>query len=203
MRRLLVLLLLVATIACAHPIPPVVAPAPARPFDGIASIEGDGRVFCTAFAVAENTWATAAHCAIFALQLKGQGVFVTIDGTYAEVIAVDGIWDLATMHSKYSGPVLGLSDQAPVVGDVVVIKGFPYGMGPAATQGHVAALNVPIEGYHMSNILDITVAGGNSGSPVLLNGKVIGILWGGFNESPHSLAVPYEATVRFLRDFVL
>lgn len=196
MRRVLaVLLVLVLGIG-------LVPPVQARTFDGIAPFQANGRTFCTTFAIAKDTWATAAHCALYAMELRQQGAAISINGVYAEVISVDGIWDLAVVHSQYSGYTLPLGSTAPAVGDAIEVQGFPYGMGPAATYGHIAALNIPIEGYHMSNILDLTVAGGNSGSPVLMKGKVIGVLWGGFINSPHSLAVPFEATVRYLRDYL-
>ena len=199
MRRILALVLAVLLVVT---LPVRSVEGGSTSFAGIAPLQGNGRTFCTAFAIAKDMWASAAHCGDYALHLRSDGVQISIGGTYAELTGMDGIWDLAVFHSAYKGFTFQMSDTEPHVGDAVEVRGFPYGLGPAVTFGHIAALNVPIEGYHMSNILDLTVAGGNSGSPVLsAHGKVIGVLWGAFTDSPHSLAVPFEPTIRFLKPY--
>lgn len=165
-----------------------------------------GKTFCTAFSIDEKNgnWATAAHCA-----LHGIEKVVTILGQEAYVVFVgypEG--DVAIFHSKATAPALRLAEEEVAVGHQITIKGFPYGLpGLVTTVGTMAALDMtlihPDTGYFMrNNILDITIAGGNSGSPVLnVQGEVIGVLWGGFSDSPHGIGVPYEVVKRLLGSF--
>jgi S1-C subfamily serine protease len=128
---------------------------------------------------------------------------------------IDTKADLAVFHADTNVPALKLAKQSvepcnPVTVarkpcDVIFIQGFPYGLPKLVTViGYLAARDVPIlhptyEIVMPSDILDITTAGGNSGSPVMNSkGEVIGVLWGGFIESPHSLAIPLESVRRAL-----
>lgn len=180
--------------------------AASKSYTSIQPMQLSGQTFCTAFSINERDglWATAKHCAeavdMFAVTGRGRA---TLGGEYMEVVRVSEHWDIAVLYSHRRAKAFEISESALEVGDEVDVIGFPYGLsgsnGPSVTRGRVAAINVPIEEYHLSTILDVVVAGGNSGSPVLRAGKVVGILWGGFTESAHSLAVPGWAVADELR----
>jgi S1-C subfamily serine protease len=120
---------------------------------------------------------------------------------------MDAAWDVAVIVSKLHAPALPLAEKAPngpvfkngkldKPGDLITIIGYPYGLFERnVVIGRITSRMVPIDGYHPSDIYDATVAGGNSGSPVLKDGKIVGILWGSFIQSGHSLGVPWEAVV--------
>jgi S1-C subfamily serine protease len=140
------------------------------------------------------------------------GETVTIENLAAYVIYVDPWTDVAVFQSAAHEPALTLADAAPEAChpfvenhcETFTIIGYPYGITRTVTQGTLGARNVPIlhptyERYVTSDILDLAVAGGNSGSPVLnAKGEVVGVLWGGFVESPHSLSVPWDSVKRAL-----
>lgn len=160
-------------------------------------------VFCTAFSInaREGYYGTARHCAEGLMEIREDGLKVMLGGAPVVVISIDPNYDQAVLQSPKKSPALKLFDGELQVGMQLEVYGYPYGLGPALTIGTLAAKNIPIEGYHVSNILDLTVAGGNSGSPVIRSGKLAGVLWGKFTESNHSLAVPHEATYWFFLPF--
>lgn len=201
MFKTIVALLLTAIIACS-PVPTLSA----KPLPSVQPIQYQGRTFCTVFSINESKglFASAGHCAIAVLQAELDGQ-VTILGMPATVEMVGLLHDVAVFHADAHVPALDLATRMVEVCDpkkvaeceTVTIQGFPYGLAKLVTVvGHVAARDVP--GNHptyqavvYSDVLDITTAGGNSGSPVMNKyGEVVGILWGGYKESSHSLSVP-------------
>lgn len=181
----------------------------ARPLPSVQPIQNQGRTFCTVFSIDEERglFGSAGHCAIYVLANNLDGK-VTILGQPATVEMLGLIYDVSVFHADVHLPALKLAKKSVKVCDpkdfaqceTISIQGFPYGLPKLITvTGHMAARLVPIVhpsyGIVMeSDILDITTAGGNSGSPVLnARGEVIGILWGGFTSSPHSLSIPLES----------
>ena len=169
------------------------------PINSVQALQSQGDTFCTAFSINEQEgyWATAAHCATYALE---EQLNVTIMGKPAHIVYVGfPSADVAVFQSEATAPAVRLADQTVEVGDELYIVGYPWGITRTKTQGYMAALRIPIvhptTGYYMtSDLLDITTAGGNSGSPVFNSkGDVIGVLWGGFNAAPVALGVPLEA----------
>ena len=162
------------------------------------------QTFCTTFSIneKEDYWATARHC-VRAAQERGYGMFIL--GEKASVVFESvGDDDVAILEAETDAPSLKLSKEPLEVGDEVVIKGFPYGLPRLIkVKGYLAAKGVPLgPGAPISDILDITVAGGNSGSPVLNeDGKVVGLLWGGFVNSPHAASIPWETLKRIVGDY--
>lgn len=139
---------------------------------------------------------TAKHC-VAAAEERGYEMF--INRGWAADIHRSPDADMAILLGEYAGKALKLAKDAPKIGDAVSIQGFPYGLPRLVTsRGHMAARLLPLgPGYNLNDILDITVAGGNSGSPVFNSrGEVIGVLWGGFTQSPHSISVPWETIKR-------
>ncbi len=175
--------------------------------DSVQALQSQGHTFCTAFSIneQEGLWATAAHCAAYAIDKQ---LDVTIMDEPAVVVAVFfPSADVAVFQSSAHAPAIKLAKQAVNVGGILSIVGYPYGITRTRTEGHMAARLIPIIHpstmyYMVSDILDITTAGGNSGSPVLNSkGELIGVLWGGFENSAHSLAVPFESVSRALQGF--
>jgi V8-like Glu-specific endopeptidase len=187
----------------------IVPPVSARPvasFASVTALQHQGQTFCTTFYLGSRYWGTAAHCAIAAIQ---RSYDVTIDGQAAWVAYIDPVLDIAVYESDAKAKPVKLAKDGPAVGDSVSIVGYPYGITKTITIGIVSARNIPIlhPTYKIpmaSDILDITVAGGNSGSPVFnAKGEVVGILWGGFVDSPHALSIPFEGVSRVLGPFMV
>ncbi len=186
------------------------APVPVSDLSNpVQAIKLGDRTYCTAFSINQQAgyWATAAHCAFYAQKMwEEEGETSTIDGEPATIVYVDVFWDVAVFQGAHA-PALKLSKRAPVVGQVIHITGYPYGIARVTTWGAVGARGVSLEHplFHrpiLSDILDITTAGGNSGSPVMAaDGSVVGILWGGFTASPHAISVPVEALQAILVGF--
>jgi S1-C subfamily serine protease len=171
-----------------------------EPLNSVQALQHDSLIFCTAFSIneAEGIWATAQHCVRAA---DAQEWEMKIHGVRVITIYRDAGHDLALVQGDVYAPALPFALRAPARGAVVEVRGFPYGFpGLVITHGAIAARMIPLKhqplGMIYNDILDLTVAGGNSGSPVLESGYVVGILWGGFTRSPHSISVPWEVIKR-------
>lgn len=176
---------------------------PKRVSDSVLPLQNEHfKTFCTAFSIneVERLWMTAKHCVEAA---EERGWEMRLNKGWAEAVYISpGFDDIAILQAEYAGVALKLAEKAPQVGDDLYIQGFPYGLPVlVTTRGILAAKGLPIKGRPMSDILDITVAGGNSGSPVFKDGKVIGLLWGGFVNSPHSLSIPWETLKRLTSEY--
>lgn len=190
----LVLVTFLALPACALAEPTV---------NSVQALQSDGDTFCSAFSIneAEGLWMSAGHCGAHALDPDTK--HVTIMGYPAYVVFMGfPAADIAVFQTEAHAPAVKLAKSAPKVGDAIYIVGYPYGITRTTTKGFIAAINIPIQhpstDYYMtSDILDITTAGGNSGSPVFnAKGELVGVLWGGFTSSSHSLSVPWGSVVR-------
>jgi S1-C subfamily serine protease len=178
------------------------------PIDSFQALQSEGKTFCSAFSINEEAgyFATAAHCAVHAIENE---LDVTINGQPAWVVYVGyPSVDIAVFQTDVHAKALKLSKKAPKVSDELVIVGWPYGITKAYTYGTMAARRIPLihpsTGYHMTcDILNVVVAGGNSGSAVMnKDGDVVGVLWGSFSESAHSIGVSYEGTIQALAPYV-
>ena len=162
------------------------------------------RTFCTAFSINEDEdyWLTARHCARAAVE-QGWGMYILGEEAVLVFESV-GADDVAVLKAVTEAEELELAKKPLKVGDEVRISGFPYGL-PRLVQvkGLLAAKSVPIgPNAPISDILDITVAGGNSGSPVFnKKGEVVGLLWGSFIDSPHALSIPWETLTRLVGNY--
>lgn len=149
----------------------------------MASIEtGELRNICTTSSINEKKdyWITAAHCVADddPRYIEGTAVFVT---------EKDVDLDLAVLTAPMMDvKAIDLAQQGPKVGDEALIAGHPFGYpGLFLTQGHVANVDADLDDTHRFMILDVAIAPGNSGSPVLdKHGDMISILqvgWGGYS----------------------
>lgn len=174
------------------------APSYTRSVQPLRNAQGGN--FCTAFSIneSEGLWATAAHC----VTTDASEVF-TVGSDLAEAIYIDDYWEIAVVQSQRHGPALPLRSAPLAVEDPVVMWGHPYGwLVLTRVEGRVAAVGQPVgAGIVASTIFDITTGGGNSGSPIMVNGEVVSILWGAMRQSPHSLGTPTQATYRILKPF--
>jgi len=194
------------------------APVISQSHDPVQAIQKQGHTFCTVFSINEDQgyFATAGHCALNVLQNNVNGL-VTILGSPATVEMISFNYDVAVFHADVHVPALKLAKQTvercdpkkPAECEIISIQGFPYSLpGLITVTGRMAARNIPIlhPSYKVvmySDILDITTAGGNSGSPVMnSNGDVIGILWGGFVDKPLSLSIPLDYVKAALRGYM-
>ena len=187
----------------------VLSPASAkqRLLGSVQLLLANGRARCTVFAIneEEKLWATAKHCLIgYDLKLETEPSY-SIGGGYAHPIyAAPAPDDVAILKAELAGRALELAKEAPELAEQVRIVGHPYGLPQLViTEGIIAAKNVPLSPkVPISDILDVTVAGGNSGSPVLdKRGKVVGLLWGKFTRSNHSLSVPWETLKKLVGEY--
>ena len=192
----------------------IILPFPGSLFAGtsrllsVQALQQHGETFCTAFSINERIgmWVTAAHCAS-QIQLEPFGTS-TIMGKGVWVIAIGmPTSDTAVIQSGAHAPALHLSRRAIQVDDEITVIGYPYGLARIVTRGTVGAVSIPVihpdtDYFMTSDVLVITVAPGNSGSPVLnTNGDVVGLLWGSFRGTAHCLSIPLEALTRVIATF--
>ncbi len=203
-KRTVVLTLVLALLLS---LPIEVLGAPVRVVNVMPLHNESGQNFCTAWHInsKQDLWATAGHCMAAAHK---RGWKVMISGHEAELVFIgfDEQRDLAIIKVPgLKATPIALAKQAPppitIDGERtrIIVVGYPYGFPVMAlTEGVIAARNVPIgSNAPISDILTAAVAGGNSGSPVLNErGEAVGLLWGTFTESAHSLSIPWEALRR-------
>ena len=132
---------------------------------------------CTAWkAHLADLWVTAAHCVPI-----NERTDALIGEDFAMLLKVDRDDDLALYRlvdvTTSSRPLL-LAKHAPEIGDAVVIFGYVKDMTqPATFFGHVMGGQIP---KHESRMLLHEGGGpGSSGGPVLVDGKVVGVIGGG------------------------
>lgn len=196
--------------ACTPSLTSAVSLAPRNPIEQAGRdsvyplLDKNHNIFCTAFSINERAgyWMTARHCA--QSNTVNAAWEATIDNQWALVIYRDPAHDIAVIQSAARHPALKMASRGSEPGDAAVIIGYPWGMprGQSTTFGHIAALLVPIENWYPSDIYDITVAPGNSGSPVLnLDGRIVGLVWGRFEASNHTLAMSWDDVRRVWLSF--
>lgn len=173
--------------------------------DSILPIKHQNEAFCTAFSIneQEGLWATARHCATAVIDQEWSGVTIGYQWAIPIYLAPD-LDDVAVFQSATRAPALHLALYGPQVGDPVAVWGYPYGLPRLVlAKGYVSAHLVPFEMHSgISDILDATIASGDSGSPVLdQDGDVVGVVWGRFTESEHGISVPWETLVRTIGRF--
>ena len=170
--------------------------------DSVLPLQIAGREACTAFSIneANGFWLTAGHC-VDALLESGEPLSIR-NSPVVVIFRAPLFDDLAVVQSAFKAPALVLAPHAPRVTNQVYVVGYPYGLGHLLhTQGVISGRMVPLGFFYPpSDILDVTIAGGNSGSPVCLHNRtVVGMIWGSLHDaSPISVAVPWETLKRLV-----
>lgn len=130
------------------------------------------------FMLEDGILVTAAHVmqdVINARAVFSDGTVVYLDpNTYM----IDGVWDVAIAKiSNYDGPYTTLGDNSDIViGTSVELVGYPLGLKLWHSYGEVARLE------HAGEIdMDVDANPGNSGGPIFIRDKVVGILTCGYS----------------------
>lgn len=109
---------------------------------------------------------------------------VTAGGARAVVVTYDAMDDLALLRIPTAGAPLALSTATPGARARLSVVGFPLNatrtLTPAYMEGTTTALSRDIYGQDLRartfDVLEARVEPGNSGSPVLAGGRVVGIV---------------------------
>lgn len=151
---------------------------------------------CTAFKVADDLIATAAHCiaesGVTSYALSGPHA---VSGSEGFVLYVDRENDVAILRAKVRGDIIRIAAHDPEVGDPVWTSGYPAGK-PLASVGFWSGRDTDGQG-----ICSVVVVGGASGSPIIdSDGMAVGVLVAGDLGRSHNMA--FVATVEHLRHAV-
>ena len=156
-------------------------------FDSIKPLQDQGHNNCTVFSVDEKKhyFLTAAHCVG---EHDAMGDFhlsytLTIEKKTAQPFTVDLEHDIAALVAPDTKvPDLKLATDDLDFGDEVYMAGHPLGWDALIlVTGKVAAPHTIFQDKYHWTIFDITVGGGNSGSPVLnKKGEVVSIMQAGW-----------------------
>lgn len=195
--------------------------APSGALPAIVRLWDATRPICTTFAIGPHSFMTAAHCVLEYDEeapddTPGVPGFRTLHTPTGEAMKADIIkWDerldlavLQVVAAEVEAP-LHFSSDSPSVGDAVQLVGFPRmwvrpGGLPITFTDRVAALHVQTDCYGpissstpYQTLLQGSGAPGNSGSPVLEGGRVVGLLQCGFPQAIEA-AAPWDVLLRWL-----
>ncbi len=109
---------------------------------------------------------------------------VTVGGLAAQVVLFDPLQDVAVLHTDSVQGTLSLARAAPAPGTAARVVGFPLNgtrtAAPAQVRGEVSGLSRDIYNRQVFTrtleVLSADVQPGNSGSPVLVHGDVVGVV---------------------------
>ena len=181
----------------------------ARPWTKQAPQELSG----TGFVIEGNRILTNAHVVEQATRIYVQPPN-SADKLRAEVIGISLEMDLAVIqlikdgeredfHSNH--PILELSDALPTIGSTVQAIGYPMGGEQVSiTEGVVSRIeyteyNMEAQGLRIQ--VDAALNHGNSGGPVVLDGKVCGVVFSGVEYAENiGYVIPAEEVHLFLSD---
>ena len=131
----------------------------------------DGRVIGTGFYINDHYLATAAHVA--------KDRLCSVEGEEAPTVYADGDADIAVIRTESVGPGrIPISCKKPSKGKAYTAIGFPGGMGmeKRAFVGTGNYVSPDDKKFHGMARFDGAAAPGMSGSAILRNGRVVGIL---------------------------
>lgn len=160
-----------------------------------ARIDGHLRPICTTASINEemHLWITAAHC------VDAGPLF--IQQQPVSTVVVWNTADLALLFTPtFAAPALRVADEAPEVGDKVSVVGYPFGIKqPQLFQGYVSSVGMDIVYGHKYG-LDVTICGGNSGSPVVnKQDELVSVIQAGIDSPQGCYVFTAGATLQDIR----
>lgn len=197
MRRLLALLVSAAVpVACATLAPSAALPPAALVSSVQPFVVGGARV-CTAFSINETLglWLTANHC--------WQDAALGVATVAARVERYDEELDLLLLRSQLRAPALQ-PGRAARVRDEIEVVGLPGAYDEAVRLfGRISVARVSIAPGHgdiSGEVMLGTACGaeGMSGAPVLIEGRVSGMMRGGTHQPCLDMLAPLDHLRRFL-----
>lgn len=156
-----------------------------------------------------NRIITNAHVVVHASQVFVQG-YQSADRVPARVVGMGVPVDLAVLEvddaSFFDGrPPLALDDALPAVQDTATVYGYPAGGEElSVTEGIVSRIEmrrVHLVTRSLSIQIDAALNPGNSGGPVMVDGKVAGVAVSQRGQSENiGYIIPSDEVIRFLDD---
>ncbi len=149
-----------------------------------------GRSRCSAVAIGDGYFLTAAHCTVVPLALKrvienDDPLLKEIHFDKLEVMFSNSKYDVALLYFEDSKtPTSPLICRAPRIGERVLAISTPGGMEGTHSWGRVAGASIAYNergaAWYEITPINIMAANGSSGGPVYsANGAVLGIIVGG------------------------
>lgn len=156
---------------------------------------------CTTGMIQEKRglWITAAHCVLNNGTLSiGKKIATLVDADMENDIAILSI-------PGVSAVALPLATRAPETGDEIGIIGYPHGIGPMYTRGHIStARQQASNGLHYMFYTAVACPG-SSGSPVVnTKGQIVSIHRGSMGQAcaPPRAGALYTAVQRLVQKVV-
>ncbi len=156
----------------------------------------------TAFVVAPHEVVTNAH-------VIAGATAITVDGYRAAVALYDPVTDLAVLRVPgLPAAALPLSTGVPAIGTAARVVGFPLNasrtLAPAQLRGTVTGSGRDIYNQVLVTrtylVVAASIAPGNSGSPVIVRGRVVGVIVSkSVSQNLVAYAIPASRVVRDLR----
>ncbi|HCT46047.1 MAG: peptidase S1 [Phycisphaerae bacterium] len=167
----------------------------------------------TGFVISGDRILTNAHMVEMASQIFVQPPH-SADKIRAEVIGIAQGIDLAVIQLRREDdrvafreghPALSLSDQLPTIGSTVQAIGYPLGgQQISLTEGVVSRIEFTAYAQETAGLriqIDAALNHGNSGGPVVQDGKVIGVVFSGIESADNiGYVIPVEEVEAFLTD---
>lgn len=167
----------------------------------------------TGFVIEGDLILTNAHVVEFASQIFVQPP-QSADRLRAELVAISRGIDLAVLRLRRDDertafhaahPALAFDDKLPRIGGTVQAYGYPVGGEQLSiTEGIVSRIEYAdyyFETYGLRVQVDAALNPGNSGGPVVMDGRVVGVTFSGINQSQSiGYLIPTEEVRAFLED---
>ncbi len=162
-----------------------------------------GSNFCTSFSINEklHLFVTAAHCVDeFEPDLPVPHLY----RMRIRLLLFDKESDIAVIRGPVSVKALHFQNDAPTLGQEVMVVGYPYGGDQALGFGRLSVLHQKVEKSGIKTIFAVMgAAPGNSGSPIMnTRREVISVLQQGWPDGGFVGGTPWEILVRLLQPFM-
>lgn len=133
--------------------------------------------------------------------------------TFGKILQYDARLDLALIKVQARGPAIEFYNEPEIkLGSTVEAIGHPAGLDYSITRGVISAIRkqpsvrMPGTGEVLTVQTDTTLNKGNSGGPLFLGDKVVGIVSYGIRRDPTSeglnFAIHYTEIIKFLKETI-